>query len=42
MQVTNPRFGPLFGYHGSFTVRTLDPAVPVPAAALPMREERRE
>lgn len=42
VRVTNPRFGPLFGYHGSFSVRTLDAAVPVPVAALPMREERRE
>jgi hypothetical protein len=42
VQVNSPRFGRLFGYHGSFTVRTLDAAGPVPAAALPVRAERRE
>lgn len=41
--VTSPRFGPLFGYRGSFTARYLDTArAPVPAAVRPLREEARE
>lgn len=37
--VTNPRFGPLFGYEGSFTVTYVDTrAAPVPAAVKPVRE----
>lgn len=43
VRVVNPRFGPLFGYRGAFTARRLDArSVPVPAAALPLREELRE
>ncbi|MEW2381902.1 DUF4166 domain-containing protein [Micromonospora sp. NPDC047707] len=41
--VTNRRFGPLFGYTGSFTVRYLRPdRAPVPAAVRPLRENPRE
>ena len=41
--VTNHRFGPLFGYTGSFTLRYLCPdRAPVPAAVRPLRENPRE
>ncbi|MER7456441.1 DUF4166 domain-containing protein [Micromonospora sp. NPDC126480] len=41
--VTNRRFGPLFGYTGSFAVRYLRPGrAPVPAAVRPLRENPRE
>ncbi|MGC1207038.1 MAG: DUF4166 domain-containing protein [Ornithinimicrobium sp.] len=42
VRVTNKRFGPLFGYTGSFvcTWPTIGPEG-VPAALLPLREERR-
>ncbi|NJP33536.1 DUF4166 domain-containing protein [Micromonospora thermarum] len=41
--VTNRRFGPLFGYTGSFTVRYVRPdRAPVPAAVRPLRENPRE
>lgn len=41
--VTNRRFGPLFGYAGSFTVRYLEPdRALVPAAVRPLRENPRE
>lgn len=41
--VTNRRFGPLFGYTGSFTVRYLRPdRAPVPAAVRPLRENPRD
>lgn len=36
--VTNRRFGPLFGYHGSFTTRYVPAGAPVPAAVRPLRE----
>ena len=41
--VTNPRWGPLFGYHGWFTVeeRPVD-ANEIPRHVRPLREERRE
>jgi hypothetical protein len=39
VRVDNPRFGPVFGYHGQFTARYLDTAqTPIPAAVRPMRE----
>lgn len=38
--VSNPRFGPIFGYRGRFTARYVD--TPVPAAVKPYREEARE
>jgi hypothetical protein len=43
VSVTNPRWGPLFGYTGSFTVewRSVD-AGDIPAHVRPIREERRE
>nr|WP_230416107.1 DUF4166 domain-containing protein [Micromonospora tarapacensis] len=41
--VTSRRFGPLFGYTGSFTVRYVRPdRAPVPAAVRPLRENPRE
>ena len=41
--VTSRRFGPLFGYTGSFTVRYVGPdRAPVPAAVRPLRENPRE
>lgn len=42
VEVVNHRFGPLFGYRGTFTCRWR-PVGPegVPAALLPLREERR-
>ncbi|MDG4796432.1 DUF4166 domain-containing protein [Micromonospora sp. WMMD1082] len=41
--VTSRRFGPLFGYAGSFTVRYARPdRAPVPAAVRPLRENPRE
>ena len=36
VRVTNRRFGPIFGYTGSFTTRY--PQTPLPAAVLPLRE----
>ncbi|GGN64411.1 hypothetical protein GCM10010112_24590 [Actinoplanes lobatus] len=36
--VTNRRFGPLFGYHGSFTAAYVPAGSPVPAAVRPLRE----
>jgi hypothetical protein len=36
--VTNRRFGPLFGYHGSFTAQYVPAGAPVPAAVRPLRE----
>ena len=36
--VTNRRFGPLFGYHGSFTAAYVRSGAPVPAAVRPLRE----
>jgi hypothetical protein len=39
--VTNRRFGPLFGYHGSFTTRYVPAGAPVPAAVRPLRENPR-
>jgi Domain of unknown function (DUF4166) len=39
VRVTNKRFGPLFGYSGSFTTRYVDTNLaPVPAAVRPLRE----
>jgi hypothetical protein len=38
VNVTNRRFGPIFGYHGSFTARYVPPGDPVPAAIRPLRE----
>lgn len=38
--VSNPRFGPIFGYHGRFTAQYVD--TPVPATVKPYREEARE
>jgi hypothetical protein len=41
--VGNDRFGPLFGYSGSFTVELRDVSVTgVPLSVKPVREERRE
>lgn len=41
--VSNDRVGPLFGYRGSFTVKTLDLGdVGVPPSVKPVREEFRE
>jgi hypothetical protein len=42
VRVVNKWFGPLFGYHGSFTVRYLDTESGVPASVKPLREEGRE
>lgn len=43
VSVTNPRFGPLFGYRGSFTVEWHRvPPGAVPRSVLPRRVERRE
>lgn len=43
VDVRNRRRGPLFGYHGSFTVDWLDVrGTPVPERLLPVRTERRE
>ncbi|MFI1995247.1 DUF4166 domain-containing protein [Actinoplanes sp. NPDC020271] len=36
--VTNRRFGPLFGYHGTFRASYVRAGSPVPAAVLPLRE----
>jgi hypothetical protein len=36
--VTNRRFGPLFGYHGSFAASFVPAGTPVPAAVRPLRE----
>jgi hypothetical protein len=43
VRVTNPVFGPLFGYHGWFTVKEV-PCAPedIPLDVRPLREERRE
>ena len=43
VHVANRVFGPLFGYHGSFTVEER-PCTPdeIPADVLPLREEPRE
>ena len=38
VSVTNRRFGPLFGYHGSFTASYVPAGAPVPAAVRPLRE----
>ena len=39
VRVTNRRFGPIFGYTGSFTARYVDTnEAPVPAAVRPLRE----
>ncbi|GIJ45706.1 hypothetical protein Val02_25920 [Virgisporangium aliadipatigenens] len=41
--VTHPRFGPLFGYSGSFVTSYVDTGTtPVPACAKPVRENPRE
>jgi hypothetical protein len=40
VNVVNRRFGPLFGYHGSFTTRHVD-AGRIPAGLRPSREEAR-
>ena len=42
--VANPRWGPLFGYRGTFDVEERPVAGPaaIPADVLPVREERRE
>lgn len=40
VQVTNRWFGPLFGYHGAFTVDYFEPAK-VPGSVKPLREEIR-
>jgi hypothetical protein len=43
VRVTNPYWGPLFGYRGSFTIEELSgDEAKVPAYALPHREEARE
>lgn len=43
VEVRNPRFGALFGYHGSFDARWIAVAPgEVPADVMPRREERRE
>ncbi|MEV4491843.1 DUF4166 domain-containing protein [Micromonospora coxensis] len=43
VSVTNRRFGPLFGYSGSFTVQYVPSGgAPVPAAVRPLRENPRE
>ncbi|MEV6600947.1 DUF4166 domain-containing protein [Actinoplanes sp. NPDC051346] len=39
--VTNRRFGPLFGYYGSFTANYIRAGAPVPAAVRPLRENPR-
>ncbi|MEV6346525.1 DUF4166 domain-containing protein [Actinoplanes sp. NPDC051851] len=36
--VSHRRFGPLFGYHGSFAARYVEAGSPVPAAVRPLRE----
>jgi len=41
VRVTNPRWGPLFGYNGTFTV-DWSPCTAVPGDVLPKRYERRE
>lgn len=41
VRVTNPRWGPLFGYSGTFTVDWA-PCTAVPGDVLPKRYERRE
>ncbi|GAA4588505.1 hypothetical protein BJY16_008584 [Actinoplanes octamycinicus] len=38
VSVTNRRFGPLFGYYGSFTAAYTPAGAPVPAAVRPLRE----
>ncbi|GAB7038949.1 MULTISPECIES: DUF4166 domain-containing protein [Catenuloplanes] len=40
--VANRRFGPIFGYSGSFTTQYVDEHAPVPAAVRPLRENPRE
>lgn len=40
--VTNPVWGPLFGYRGSFDVEWIEAPDGPPAASRPKREERRE
>ncbi|GAB7045284.1 DUF4166 domain-containing protein [Catenuloplanes indicus] len=40
--VANRRFGPIFGYAGSFTTQYVDAHAPVPAAVRPLRENPRE
>ncbi len=42
VEVTNPRWGRLFGYRGSFTVERVQSSTGVPAGIQPRREERRE
>jgi hypothetical protein len=42
VDVTNPTWGPLFGYRGSFDVQWIDARQGPPANILPRREERRE
>ncbi|MDP9794317.1 hypothetical protein J2S43_002829 [Catenuloplanes nepalensis] len=42
VNVENRRFGPIFGYSGSFTTRYVDDDAPVPAAVRPLRENPRE
>jgi hypothetical protein len=42
VEVTNPRWGPLFGYRGSFDVEWVDVPDGPPSSVLPRREERRE
>ncbi|GIE31094.1 hypothetical protein Ait01nite_041390 [Actinoplanes italicus] len=38
VDVSNRRFGPLFGYYGAFTARYVPAGAPVPAAVRPLRE----
>lgn len=38
VKVTNRHFGPLFGYHGTFTTAYVPSGAPVPAAVRPLRE----
>ncbi|HYN94508.1 MAG TPA: DUF4166 domain-containing protein [Pilimelia sp.] len=40
--VENRRFGPIFGYSGSFSAQYVDRTAPVPAAVRPLRENARE
>lgn len=42
VRVDHPRFGPIFGYRGSFTNTVLDLRQGIPAAVKPYREEIRD
>jgi hypothetical protein len=42
VSVTNPVWGPLFGYRGSFDVEWIDGKGGVPDRVLPVRVEKRE